>query len=204
MDKNKVQAVANGLDQVDLTLDNQLPELKDKAQLLSKTDNPLLEGELVDLSSKIDGRLQQLHSKIPVLTEEYLLKIQNISNYAKDLQKVMAPAASGSPTGSEEQEDKAVELLVNISKESQEILSSELAQIDYFRNVIRKESEALVLEIEKLANTEISVYQMYEKLEKIINLPSSQKNRINNISESVQVEIDQIRSYCAILKNDIN
>lgn len=200
--ENKIQAVVNGLSQIDLSLEENLPQLEEEVknlQLSLKNQDFGPSENVKVLTLKVQAGVKTLSTKLPVLIEEYFGQINQVSKLASSLKEIMTPAASGNPTGDANKEDEAVNLLVEMSKLSQAVLDSQLANLGFFKTAIYKESETLVNDIEKLADEQLSVKEIHEKLTRVIDLPNTQKSKINNLADSVQEEITQIEGYCSVL-----
>lgn len=203
---SKLKAVGNGLNQADLTLDANLVEIEQLTQAAVKQletngqIDSVTKESLTNLTEIAQGRLKFLHSDLPKKAEEYLGQIKQISDRASKLKEILETKL---PENDDQRLSLVLDQLEGMSKTSEEILNSPLAKIAYFKTVVSKDVKKIFEDIESLANGSLEIKNMYETLEKIINLPETQRNRVLNVVESAQTEIDHLVDCCSTIKEVI-
>lgn len=203
--KNALQTIIDsdlGFDQESDAQIN-LQELQNLAGQLSISG--VIGSDFIELSENLKENLNEISKSIPVLIESYLSDIAPIAKKAARVAELIAPGAEGNPQNEEWRDEEVSATLESIHIDSQSLMGNELAQISYFKNLVQRENNKLMTEIEFIYRTnnkditQKEVKDLKDRLEVVARLPEMQPSKLLNQQESFNEEISKVIKACSVI-----
>lgn len=163
-----------------------------------------LGSDLTEAATTIKEGLVQLEQSIPEYIDEYLKDITHIAQKAERVVELITPGAEGNPQNEDWRDEEVANTLKEINVASEALLTTQLATISYFKNIIQRETRKLLTEIEFIASshesgrelTQKDIQDLKEKLEVITQLPDTQPHKLEGQQESCNEEINRLVKSC--------